>query len=280
MKSINVWMTTAYFILIIIRSPGFASRQEDPFRQYRHEITLLNLINGLYLSTDQTVQLIEKIREAEKTREQYQEKVESRRNAFESTFKKLRTILRSQQEIPNTLKRDIHEIEKEFHQIQDQQGEALIALEKSVENILTPNQHIVIENFKPCMIPPAQGKIGQSVDAAARGIVHLFERMRRLPQDLYEKVQDVWIDNYLNKIERHLGQLDESEKEALREETLTIFSDVREMPEDVFMMQKSNLAENLIRESENNRRLRKNELGKIGRFLLDPMALSILKSRI
>jgi len=280
MKKRTAWTRIGVSILMLCYSQGFSQRHDDSLRQSRHEIVLLNLINGLYLSQEQSVQIIEKIKEAERIRDEFQHKIEKKQTEFSAVLTQLKEILWNQKEVPDDLKHHIHSMERDFHQLQDQQGEALIAMEKEVQEILTQNQCIVIDQFKPCLISPAQGRIGQSVDVAAQGIVRMFERIRRIKKSQYDKMQDVCIDQYLNRIERHIGQLEEAERESLEEEARTVISEVREMPDDIFLIQKQNLAEQLIKKSEENRRLCKNELGKVGKYLLDPTTLPILKARI
>ena len=105
------------------------------------------------------------------------------------------------------LKTRIHNLVSEQHQLQDQQGKQMRMLEASLESLLTENQKIVIETFKPCLIPPAHGKIGQSVDSSAEGIIHTLKRIRRLSQTQFEQMKDVWIENHISKLERQSDSL-------------------------------------------------------------------------
>lgn len=262
-----------------VNAIGGMSETEE-FRQLHRDIVLLNLVNGLYLSTQQIEDLLEKIQEARQIREDCTNKAEQRKDELGEVFEELKTVLQENQEVPDDLKKRVHRAEETLHRLKDDLAENLKRLESDVEAILTKNQRVVIDTYQPCMIPPSQGKIGQSVETAAEGIVRMLTRVRNMPRDRYDLVKDMLVDFQIDKTERHLGVLTEDEKQQIRQETLTIFEQVRRMSDQDFIVQKGELARRFIREPDDARRPRKHELGRAGRFLLDPRLEPILRMRL
>jgi len=172
--------TSILFLLLIFVSIAFArgldNEKTQKLHQLNRDIVLLNLINGLYLTTEQTESLIEKIETAEQIRENFFEELERRENQIGDVLEDVREVLLKGQEIPEDLKGRVHRMKEIQHRLEDERGEQLIRVESEVEELLTSNQRIVIDEYKPCTIPPLQGKIGQSVETAAQGSVRTDKR--------------------------------------------------------------------------------------------------------
>ncbi len=254
--------------------------QENKLPYLRRDIVLLNLVNGLYLTADQMETLVEEIKEAEDIREKYQKKSEQLESDYKMVLEDIKNVLFEGKEIDEDLKKQFNQMKEIQYQLEDDSGEKLLGLESEVSQMLTDNQLIVIEQFKPCIIPPAQGKIGQSTEAAAEGIVHMLERVRNMPDRLYESVKNNIADNQLDKMERHVGFQNDDEKEAYKQELLDLFSDVRGLPDQEFFVQKIGLARNLLPDNPQIRKQLKNELGRVGQFLLDSALIPILENRL
>jgi len=259
---------------------GFEKEKVHKLHQLNRDVVLLNLINGLYLTTEQTENLIDKIESAEQVRENFLNELERRKDQIEEVLEEVREALLKGQEIPENLKRRVHRMKEIKHRLEDERGEKLIRLESEVEKLLTPNQRIVIDEYKPCTIPTSQGKIGQSVETAAEGAARLLTRIRHMPKDRYELTKEMFVDFHLDKIERHLGFKHEEEKEQYRQEALDVFETARSLSDKEFLVQKGELARRFLPQDVKIRKHRKNQLGRVGHFLLDPALVPILKERL
>ena len=254
--------------------------KKGKIHELNRDIVLLNLINGLYLTEEQTESLIEKINEAEEAREVFEKALEEKEKNFEDVLKDVRNVLLTGGEIPDDLKRRVREMKEIQHRSQDERGEKLINLESEVEGLLTKNQLVTIDSYKPCTIPPAQGKIGQSVETAAEGIARKLSRIRRLPNSRYEMMKDMFVDFSMDKVEKHLGFRNPEEKEQYRRQTMDTFEKARNLSDKEFLLQKGELALELMPEEVKIRRRRKNQFGRVGFFLLDPALIPILETRL
>ena len=277
------WQKWIPFLCIFLVSHsvllGFSDTAEKA-RQLNREIVLLNLINGLYLTPEQMQTLVEMVETAEEVRSTFLLELDQNKSVFEDVLTEVRNVLIRGEGIPQDLKKRIHKMKALQHRLEDERGEKLVQLESELLNLLTDNQLLVIEDYKPCTIPPAQGKIGQSVDAAARGIVRIFDRIRHMPKERYDDIKETIVDMHMDKIERHLGFENAKEREDYRKKILKILNRVRKLSDKKFLLKKSELAQALLPENIKTHKLRKNELGKTGRLLLDPALVPILKSRL
>ena len=250
----------------------------ENIRQLNRDIILLNLVNGMHLTQNQKVILINKIAEAEDFREHYQNEIKKRKKEIENVLKDVREVLLRGEEISGTLKQRVHKMKKIQHSLEDEMGQNLIGLENEIKELLTPNQLMVIETYKPCTIPPATGKIGQSTEAAAEGIVRLFSKIRRMSRNQYEMAKEMYVDFHLDKIEKHLGVLNTEEQEHQKQMIEHTFEKARSLSDQEFMLQKGDLANSLLPEDVKKNRRLKNQLSRVGRFLLDPAMAPILKT--
>ncbi len=199
---------------------------------------------------------------------------------FEDLLVELKGILLRGEDIPANLKRRVHQNKQVQYELEDRLGERLLSIESEVISILTPNQLKLIEEYKPCTIPPAIGKIGQSVEGAAEGLVRMFSRIRNMPEERYQNAETFIADLVFDRSVRHMWFKNSQEEEEYRSRIVSTFRTVREMSDKEFLLKKSELAERLLPEEKNVERIRKNRLGKVGRFLLDPALIPILKQRL
>jgi len=278
----NTWLKIVTVCMIIFLQGSLYSVPGDTekTRELNRDIVLLNLINGLYLTPEQTQILIEKIETAEQIRNEFVLEVDQNKSVFEDVLRDIRDVLMKGEEIPQELKKRVHEMKELKYQLEDQRGQRLVMLESEIMDVLTENQLLVVDGYKPCTIPPAQGKIGQSVEAAAEGIVRIFQHIRYMNDDRYNAIQDRIVDIHMDKVERHLGFETEKEKDAYRKKIIKVLKKVRRLSDKKFLLQKGDLAKELLPEDKIAPRRRKNQLGKVGRFLLDPALIPILQTRL
>lgn len=279
MKQINRWHTIFFSFYLFFITSAHGAEKTDPIVELQRDIVLLNLVNGLYLTTDQTETLIQTIENADEIKEDYQQEINRCQSDFQDVLEEIKDVLLRGEELSENLKEQYHEMKKAQFEIEDEFGEKLAELESEVTDLLTLNQLTVIDQYKPCTIPPAQGKIGQSVESAAEGIVHLLERIRIMPDTRYELMKSRLADSQIELVERHIGFLDQEEKETYKQVVLNIFNEMKALSDQEFIVQKGEMAKSLLPEDNQIQKYRKNELGRVGHFLLDSALLPILENR-
>jgi len=271
-----------FFVLILsMNLPHFSLGQieSDGIREIHQDIILLNLLNGLYLSPDQVDALLPKIQEAENARQRFRSQVDTLENISLAVMQDIRGVLISGSEIPDEMKKSFHQLKKKKYELEDQQGEVLMRLESEVSDILTPNQKVVIDTYKPCVIPLAEGKIGQDRESQGAGLARMLDRIRSMPDRRYHHAREMLADLALEKTNRHIGFESEEEKDAYRKQLFQTFNKARSMSDKEFLIQKQNMANALIPDKNLARKHRKNQLGRIGRFLLDSALIPLLGDR-
>ena len=254
---------------------------EYPSQQLRREIILLNLVNSLYLTADQMHMLTIKIREAEEIRNSTNQYQKDQEAAFQIILSKMKQHLLANMEIPESIKKQFYQMKKTFNQIEHQNEQLLKELEQKVMQRLNENQILVIETYKPCIIPPKQGRIGQTVEYKKAGIEHMLDHIRNMPNKKFQFVKNRMIGRNISRLERHSGIMTQKEKQEHAEKLEAIFEKVRNISEKEFFLQKNLLARELL--PEENQVLyhqQKNDLTRIGRFLLDPALLPILENKL
>ncbi len=244
-----------------------------------HEIVLLNLINGLYLTNEQVESLIQKIEEAQMVKEDFYDQLNENKTEFKNILENLKKTLLQDKEISERLKNQIHQMKKQQHDLEDIKGEKLIILQKEVKEILSPNQLIVIDDFMPCTIPPKNGRIGQSVETSSERLVQLLEKIRYMSQSKYDRVKDILVDMHIDKIEKYIQKFSKTEQNAYRQKILETYEKARKLSDKEFLMQKNTLAEGIIPEHNSNFTLKKYQLDKVGKFFLNESFLNILKEK-
>lgn len=269
-----------FVFLLMICTAVRSTPISDRLHRLHRDIILLNLVNGLYLSETQARTIIQKVEEAQSVRESFLQKIESEEKIFTRLLESLKEILLRGESIPEDLASRIHRIKQVQHTLEDNRGEQLLALERDVENCLTSNQRIVVEDYQPCTIPPAEGRIGQSVETAAEGAAQLLTRIRRMDGYVFRTTKEMIIDVYIDRIERMAGILDPERRAIWKEKIDVLLETARSLPDQEFLVRKGEMARQFLPEVVEHRTIRrKNQLGRTGRFFLDPAMADLLKAR-
>ncbi len=271
----------AFILIFFAGSANLLSEDKDNRIHALHrDVILLNLVNGLYLTPEQARTLIDKIEDAEKVRGNFQSAMEKISSEFETTLETVRNVLLDGDEVPDVLKKRVHQVQQKRHRLEDNQGSALNRLENEVEDLLTPNQLHVIADYKPCIVPPAQGKIGQSVETAAEGIVRAMTRFRRMSPNQYRMAKEMFVDIHLKKVSRVVGFENDTASDDYQKMVSETLDFSRSLSDKEFLIQKAGLAQSLIPEKMKSHKRKSNQLGRTGRFLLDPALIPLLESTL
>ncbi|MFH0797728.1 MAG: hypothetical protein V2A65_11885 [Candidatus Omnitrophota bacterium] len=279
-------------VLISILAIGWATglvagekeSEDESILELRQDISLLNLANGIYLTKEQIESLLPIIDEATAIRESAKQAILELKPATDKAFQDLKKELEKNQETPAKIKERASGLNHQIKQIKEDAGERLVALEKEVAGILTEQQRYLIDDFKPCLIPPQKTtnptRIGQAKnDTQAQE--NLLTKVRKLSPQGYERNKEKILQRLRDRFEEKVFILYPEEKEAFSNKVLDVFDRARSLSEPDFQVQKKSLAEEMeIGKSNKQGHLRKGEVGVVGRYFLNKNMAEILKTRL
>ena len=283
-------------------APAPAAAELAPFQEIlrlKLEISTINLLNGLYLSKEQTTGLLRLAREAQNAREEYTtgsgELMGAVREA-EAAFKALRAEIQKGAPARGEIPQHASRINNRLKELQDRSNQELSArfkaLEEDLGRVLTPEQLQVVNDFKPCLIPPKDlnnpVRAGQASDSP--GVVRLLQRLRAIPEKRWTARRDRVVARFVEKFNQHHYKMTPEEKKAETDRILALIDRARRMSDVDFEMEKENLAEELrprnvlddLRAEIEARQpyQRRPRMSKTGRFLLSPIIIPILEERL
>ena len=255
--------------------------------ELRKEITLYNLINGLYLSQDQIVQMLGLLRKVEGVRGEYEEKTISQARQVEEVLKGIRECVARDEEINGELVREFHSAKKGMENVKEEFHKKMISYQDEIKGILNENQIALIEEFRPCIIPPRDtwdsARVGQASDYTRMG-ERLLTRIREMDERVYQRRKSPLIERHIERVERHRGAFSDEERAEEEWRVADILARARELSDVDFEAQKGNLArefrgphEKAIQSRHHRRR---GDLDKVAIFLLDPQLIPILEKRL
>ena len=298
MKKIRIAFIT-FVAMSIIVPPGFLAQRghcggdlkmREIFAEVydlRKEITLHNLVNGLYLSHEQMTQMLAVLRKAEGVRGEYEEKAISQARQVEEILKNIREIVGRDEEIDGELIREFHRAKKGMEDLKEEFHGEMMSYQDEIKGILNENQLALIDEFKPCVIPPRDtwdsARIGQASGDTRMG-ERLLTRIRQMEEKVYQRRKPRLIERHIERVERHVGLFSDEERVEEERRVADILERARELSDLDFEAQKGNLARDLKEPYEkamqSRHRKRRGGLDKLGRFLLDPRLIPILERRL
>ncbi|HLD36278.1 MAG TPA: hypothetical protein VJC37_06115 [Planctomycetota bacterium] len=293
MKKVLILVT----LIVFITAPVLAEEQdplEQKIAQVREEISLTNLINGLNLTESQLAGLISVLSEVQDMRKSYKEKHRALAEEMLKSFKDLQKNLENGPKLPVEVANQAGGNNERAKELGEEFKKKLAPYQEKVENVLTEAQKIVIDDFKPCLLPPKSQKnpvrVGQA-KSNEQAIEHL-RKLREISQDAYEQKRDTILNRYFSKFEEKKGKMNDEEKANEKKRLFELVDRVRAITPEEFELNKDELAEEFIikdRAEELGNQLKdileyrhkdKGGLNKIGRFFLKPEMLGILKTRL
>ncbi len=255
--------------------------------ELRGEITLHNLVNGLYLSHEQMTQMLPILRRAEGIRGEYQEKAISQARQTEEILREINEIVARNEEIDGELVREFQGAKKGMEDLKEWFFSAMMPYQDEMEGILNENQVALIGEFRPCVIPPRDtfdsARVGQASGHARMG-ERFLTRIRQMEEKAYQGRKSHLIERYIERVERHVGLLSDEERAEEERRVSDILERARELSDVDFEAQKGDLARELTGTQEKamkgRHRRRKGDLDKLGTFLLDRKLIPILEKRL
>ncbi|MEK7821833.1 MAG: hypothetical protein AAB260_02195 [Planctomycetota bacterium] len=255
----------------------------------REDINLLNLLNGLNLTDEQSSRVMNLAAEARAVRQGSLEENVQLLNEFKETLLTLKEGIMDKNWRPDPeIEKKAGQLNHRLKELKEESFTRLQALEGEAKGVLTPGQLAIIEDYKPCLIPPKDLKsptrAGQAFDTAP--VERFLTRARSIPAERYARARDTLTEEFLDRLEKHLGPL--PDKTAKREEVLRVIEEARTMTDEEFALEKEDMASKLAPKPEaDSRRGQRPAFGihghgmdKVGRFLLNERIIPILEKRL
>ncbi len=209
------------------------------------EIKLLNLINGLELSQEQTKFIIQQAEEAKRIKRDFEKQKQEKNAGNYKTYAKLRDRLVQSIEISDQLKRQVHQRNKLIHDLKDRFENRINSLAVNIKNNLQGYQLYLLDQYKPCLIPPDNTlRIGQIKDS--KGFEKQLDRIRNVPDRVFDKMKEKAVEKTLETIKRHLpkGYIIAEAQEKKR--ILTIHENARQLSDIDYSLKKADIVQELV----------------------------------
>ena len=241
------------------------------------EVRLLNLINGLELSPEQTQFILQKAQEAKALRKKCNAEIQRHSQALEEVLGDLKDDLVEGKNTSSSRPR-VFRAKHKVDELKDELTEQINAIAKEVEGKLEGHQIYALERFVPCLIPPEEGnRIGQA--EGAKGFAQQLQRIRNIPSSHFLRIQEKIVDKALERIKKHVrrGQIIDEDKE--RERIAAFFKEIRSLSEADFLLRKEEIAEEFMAPYVQNK-LAVDISVRIERYLLSPAVISLLEAKM
>ncbi|MCP4654419.1 MAG: hypothetical protein GY856_03260 [bacterium] len=254
----------------------------DEARELKREISLLNLLNGLYLSQQQLDALIPLAERATELHEAHLTRLTSEAEGYSRELMTLRDALYSTTGTTAEQKERALSWERRVElEPRDRTAEALGRIEDQARQILSDGQIAIIEGFKPCLIPPKDLAdpiaVGQASTTGREEVA--LDVVRRMPESLYAARREAIAEAIVRFVEREKGAMPADVRSAMLDTYLEKLDEVRGLSAVDFELRKRELAEAFqpFDDDVTYHRGHTRELGNISRYFLDRQAAEILK---
>jgi hypothetical protein len=188
----------------------------------------------------------------------------------------LKTAKKGLLTVPPPVSFRYHRVHGELEKIKGFAQKKLVALTTKIRDNLKPHQIYVLNEYKPCIIPPVEkGRVGQA--DSPEGFVHILERVRAIPQIRYENKKEEIVQKAINKAKAPPGFILDEKK--LKLELLKTMDRVRKLSDVEFAIKKEQIAQN-IKEHFIPAKSPANIGVKIEKFLLQPETISLIEERL
>jgi len=264
--------------LAILLMVTLAGNPRERIKQIQEDIRLLNLINGLELTKDQMIFILRQAKEAQKIKEECENKLKEYEDVIIEVFKELRKNRMTDEEIDEALRVKIGRAEDKLKNLKHEMDEGLGELGEQIKQKLEGQQIYQLERYVPCLIlPPDESKIGQNENAT--GLEKMFEKIRELPEEIYQKRKDEIAAHSASRMREHLpkGYIINEEKE--KEEILSILDEVRALSDIDFELKKTELVTKL-KSKGTPPKLPMDVSTNIEEFLLNPSIIPLLEEKL
>lgn len=289
MKMKNAILVACISIFVFTLSSLYSKPAIDPeqsaaileARRIKEEISLLNLLNGLYLSQGQLEKLVLIAEKASDLKQLYVKEFADQSKDYFQDLCSLRDALynttgptREQNE--KAKKADRKYAKEPLEQIAEEIGK----LEEEATRIFSDAQLAVIKDFKPCLIPPKNLRdpiaVGQA--STTEKEEKILDIIRRMPEDLYQKNKQNIADRVIGITEKEKGEMPEDIRNDMIATYIRKMDEVRKRNAVDFELDKKETAESFrMFDDKVTYKNGKRVNGNIARYFLNSTAAETLK---
>jgi len=241
----------------------------EEFRRQREQISGLNLINGLYLTEEQLANLIPLAREARQLEEEIRTElieINCKEEFKDALSDHVNNLIRGNQPDTNLKQRlnKYHGKEVELHQALENKK---LELGLKAIDILTSEQMALVAEFKPCLIAPQDENSTLTGQAAGgHGVQEGLRKMRRIPQRIWDKRKDKYLEKLIARNELHSSDFLDVDEEKTRIDS--IIKQAREYSDAEFEVHIQELSMQLLLDNPTNYHS-KSVARKVGNLILN-----------
>lgn len=267
-----------FAIVMLMPPPLPADSHIDEMGELVEEISLLNVLRGLYLTEVQAKEICRLALEAEKVREQAAEEIKQL-DSIPAMTQLRDELYAALAEDPPRIRDRVVELDNTAHEITGKALDKMARMEDEIKKILSPGQHDIFWEFVPCIVPEVdfENPVRTGQAAASSRLMPALELVRNTPQNMWEKHGQGFVDHILKITENEAGKMTADVREDLRRRLVKHCWKIRSMKEADFMINKDKLAEELLLiNREHTQRSGYRTTGKIARFFLSPAAARVM----
>lgn len=278
------------FVLVIVVWAAFitafpcvvwaVSRPVVELEEIREEISLLNLLRGLYLSKKQVQKISDLARQAQTLRDAAVGPFLKEKERILKTFSGLRDSLYlapgAEKEAQEQAKKLDHEMKETMGSVQDR----ISQMEEEIAGLLTDAQACIIDDFKPCLIPPKDlrnpVRVGQANDTPG-ALGKAADLIWAAPDALWKTRGTKILEALATRLEEESGAMSGTMKADVRRRIGEIAARIRKTSDVDYAVKRGDLAkEFLLIDPGKALKQGHKKLGKNGRWLLSETAARIL----
>ena len=260
----------------------------DSYQNYHEGVSLLNLLNGLNLTEEQTRRIlsINKEFKSERPNASPEDNAEAKAKAKKEMGKLYRYLLENPESEDKAILNNAVQAKRNIEKSSPKETAKLMSrMINGIENVLTPAQIEVVSNFKPCVAPPKDMRdpvrAGQAaVSSGAEKALEIARKASKEKMDeLCQKASDKLIEHAMKKHE-----LTDAEMNDIRKNVSNVLHTAATLSDTDFAIKKDELAEKLSPKEKNADapgEKERNGKMKIAKFLLNPdIVIPVLEKRL
>jgi hypothetical protein len=252
----------------------------DELEEIRQEISLLNLLRGLYLSKEQVQKLVGLSSKAGALRQSARDQFLPRQTEIIAAFSHLRDTLYLE---PGREKEAQTKAQDFSNQIKDATGnlsDKVSAIEEEALAVLSSSQQQIVADFKPCLVPPKDlrnpVRVGQA-GAESGPLLKLTAMIHAVPADLWAKRGAGLLDKMAAKQEAEAGAMSADMKSDIRRRLAAIAEKIRALSDVDYALKSEQLAaELLLIDPQKALKHGHKKTGDIARWFLSDCAATVL----
>ncbi len=259
--------------------PSGFSKEFEKQKDLKEEIHTLNLINGLYLDKEQMEFILDKARQAKQIRDESKQNIEELSEEDEQTLGLLRKeLIDYNGAIADDITKKTNMMTRRLEMIQEGYNKRIEVVAKELKENLSETQLYLIDEFKPCLIPPkGPAKIGQAENSEAGA--KKLEQIRNMPKERYDTLKKSLANEFLFKAKKHSPKGLIVDEDTQRKKIIAVFDEARTLSDTDFSLKKGELAKNLKIDLL-PKKVPIDITVKIERYLLNPAVIPVLEEKL